>query len=460
MKMIDIAARAARSLKTAKGRTILTSLAIAVGALTLTVTMAAGNGIRAYTDRLVANNFDPAESIVGRDKEIENTGPSDSSPKEYDASITSMSFGAPGSSIQIKQLTDDDITEIKNLSFIETVRPMYAIDARYITREGHKKYTLSITAFNPGQKPELVAGVMPQSDITTGQILLPEPYVSLLGLGDAEKAVGQTVEIVIQQPFSETAIKDYVMQSLQAGASGEAVTSPQNTKTVTYTIAGVTKKGVASVSNTGLPVYVGTQDAKDLYDFTTKGTANYGKYQYASVRVRGGEDNAKAESAKTELKRRGYYAMTSQDIQKTIRQFVDILQILVAVFGVITIVASIFGIVNTMYISVLERTREIGLMKALGMRGRHVAWLFRLEAAWIGLLGGAIGAGLAVLIGMLLNPWITEKLSLGAGNYILIFDWLQIALLIISLMLVAIIAGWFPARKAARLDPIEALRAE
>ena len=119
-----------------------------------------------------------------------------------------------------------------------------------------------------------------------------------------------------------------------------------------------------------------------------------------------------------------------------------------------------FGIVNTMYISVLERTREIGLMKALGMRGRHVGWLFRIEAAWIGLLGGAIGSGLALLIGTLINPWLTKTLNLGSGNSILIFDAWQIIGLITALILVAIAAGWFPARKAARLDPIDALRTE
>ena len=155
MNPIDLIRRAARSLKTAKGRTILTSLAIAVGALTLTITLAAGNGIRAYTDRLVANNFDPAESIVGRDKEIENTGPADATPKEYDDSITSMAFGAPGSSLQVKQLTDADVAELKGLTFAESVRPSYRIDARYISRGESKKYTVVSPRITLGRSPNL-----------------------------------------------------------------------------------------------------------------------------------------------------------------------------------------------------------------------------------------------------------------------------------------------------------------
>jgi len=90
MKALDLIRRAGRSLKSAKVRTILTSLAIGVGAFTLTATLAAGNGIRDYTDRLISNNFDPAELIVGRDPEIENSGAPNTSPKEYDASVSNL----------------------------------------------------------------------------------------------------------------------------------------------------------------------------------------------------------------------------------------------------------------------------------------------------------------------------------------------------------------------------------
>jgi putative ABC transport system permease protein len=218
MRITDTIARAARSLRQAKGRTILTSLAIAVGALTLTITMAAGNGIRAYTDRLVANNFDPSESIVGRDKEIANTGAPDGSPKEYDDSVTSLSFGGSGGSVQIKQVTDADILEIEKLPYVESVRPNYQISPRYVTREGSKKYTLSLEAYNPGQKPELVAGTLPAKDLAGDDVVLPEGYVSLLGFRDAKDALGKTVTVTIQQPYSQEALQEFVMKSL-AGQS-------------------------------------------------------------------------------------------------------------------------------------------------------------------------------------------------------------------------------------------------
>ena len=443
MNWIDLITRSGRSLRNAKMRTILTSLAIAVGAFTLTLTLAAGNGVREYTDRLVANNFDPAESIVGRDKEVENTGAPNAAPKEYDDSIGSVTVGGDGSSLQIQQITDKDIESLRKLPYVEQVRPNYQLAVRYITRDDQKRYTLSAQAYNPGQKPELVVGGIPASgDLPGGSVLLPESYVSLLGFGSPENAIGKTVQISTVRSLT---------------VAGQLL--PEE-RLATFTVNGVIKPSAASIAVTGLPVMLSGGDVRDLYAYTAEGTQNYGKYTYAFVRVKDGADEAVSQKAKADLKSRGYYVQTSQDIQKTITQFVDVLQILVGVFGVITVIASIFGIVNTMYISVLERTREIGLMKALGMRGSDVSWLFRIEAAWIGFLGGVIGAVGAIALGMSLNPWITAQLDLGEGNAILLFDYTQICILIGALIVVAIVAGWLPARKAAKLDPIEALRTE
>ena len=160
-------------------------------------------------------------------------------------------------------------------------------------------------------------------------------------------------------------------------------------------------------------------------------------------------------AAKSALEAKGYFVKTSKDLQATINKVVQIFTALVGVFGIITLIASIFGIVNTQYISVLERTREIGLMKSLGMRGRDVRWLFIIEAAWIGFIGGAIGTVAGIILAKALNPWIDKKWGVQ-----FIFMPAQVATLIIALVLIAIIAGYLPARKAARLDPIEALRTE
>lgn len=441
MKIRDTVKRSGRNLKSAKARTLLTALAIAVGAFTLALTLAAGNGLRAYTDRLIKSNFDPTELFVGRDPEIANNGTPSQTPKEFDDSIASVSIGGQ-SQLQLKRVTAADVESLKKLPYVEQVRENFQINIRYVTREGQKKYTGSAEAYNQAQRPETKAGSVPANgDIATGTILLPDSYVSLLGFTDDQDAIGKSIQLAVQQPFSTTNLQ------------------PQE-KVFSYTVSAVTKPPATSFAFGVLPVRLGNADARELYTYTTLGTPDFEKYLFVNVKVKDGNDESKLNAAKEDLIKQGYFVQSTKDAQQQITQIVNVLQIMVGVFGLITVIAAIFGIVNTQYISVLERTREIGLMKALGMSRRAVSRLFMVEATWIGLLGGLLGVAGAIILGVLIDPWVSKKLELGEGNHLIMFNVFQIILLILALMLVATIAGWLPSRKAAKLDPIEALRTE
>lgn len=180
------------------------------------------------------------------------------------------------------------------------------------------------------------------------------------------------------------------------------------------------------------------------------------QYFSATVLVRPGVDVVAVQQA---IKNKGYEVYSLQDVREQLLTMIGVVQWGLAGFGGLAVLASVFGIINTQYISVLERTQQIGLMKALGMRRGDVSRLFRYEAAWIGFLGGMIGVVLAFLV-TLFNPLIASTLKLEKGTELLQMDWVMSAALVVGLMLVAILSGYFPSRKAAKLDPIEALRTE
>ncbi len=446
MYVTDQIRRAGRSLRSAKGRTILTALAIAVGAFALTLTLAASNGAQNYVNKIISQNFDPAELIVANDPAV--LGRSDTSkPQEYDANF-SASTSSAGATTQIKLISDEDIAKLKNVEGVEQVRQDITVNLQYITRPGQKKYVGTVQAVNPFQKPELLAGAIP-TPLGDKQLLLPEGYLQSLGFDSAQSAIGKKVILSVLKPATQQT----------PTYPGQPPLVTQDSVQQEFSIAAVLKKPTTSQPGTELYMYTSQADAQNLSDITTQGSANYHKYQYVNVRIKGGNNAATLQDAQNRIKDLGFTAQSVKDTQEFLNQIIAILQGIVIAFGLIAIVASVFGIINTMYISVLSRTREIGLMKALGMRKRDIGRLFRFEAAWIGFLGGVIGAALAVLLGFALNPWISSALSLGKDR-LLIFNPIQIGILILILVIISILAGWLPSRKAAKLDPIEALRTE
>ena len=144
----------------------------------------------------------------------------------------------------------------------------------------------------------------------------------------------------------------------------------------------------------------------------------------------------------------------------------DVLGTLTAILGVVTAVligiASIsllvggIGIMNTMYTSVLERRREIGIMKSIGARNSDVMAVFLIEAAILGFIGGIIG----VLLGMSFSFLVQIVSSIALGTTIIqaSFSWQLIIGALLFSMIVGMIAGVFPARQASKLPPVEALR--
>jgi len=425
MRLRDITRRAGRSLRNAKARTLLTSLAIGVGAFTITLSLAAGAGGRQYAEDIVNSNTNVNELYV--QPKQENQGDL-SKPKEY-SDTPSISYGG---GFSLKLLQQSDIDKIKKLDGVQSITPVYNVTPKYITREGQKKYQVGVEAFLNTLKQEYLAGS--GNDVNRGDAVLPDSYREALGFSSPQDAIGKTIDVVVAGSIPGVA-----------------------DKTFTLTVVGVTKKSELAAVSGQNSVQAASENVKEMYQYAQQGTPIANAYTAATVLAKNQSD---VDTLKEKIKAMGYEAQTAQDLMSFIFQFINVLQGILIGFGALAVLTSVFGIINTQYISVLERTQQIGLMKALGMRRRDVGRLFKLEAAWIGFLGGAIGSLLALAAGSAANPWIRDVLSLGQNTNLLIFEPWTFAVVIIGLMLVSVGAGILPARKAAKLDPIEALRTE
>lgn len=141
----------------------------------------------------------------------------------------------------------------------------------------------------------------------------------------------------------------------------------------------------------------------------------------------------------------------SDDLIQTLLSNTETLSIIAWVIGVITVFGSSIALMNIMLVSVSERTREIGIRKALGAKRSTIAWQFFTETLVIGQLGGIFGILLGITIGFIIAQAI---------GFQFIIPWLAIIAAFITTFVVTIVSGLFPAIKAAKLDPVEALRYE
>lgn len=428
MKKLDLIKIANRNLLRSKLRTLLTILAIFVGSFTLVMTNSLGDGLKDYVEKQV-KNIEGTNILTVRRKPSVNDDDdvNPDAPREYKeaGNASDKTVLIPN---EMSVTTEQMETVIKDLPEVKSATPNYYTDAEYITLDGTKKFRVALGMLSEGVKQKTEAGKTIDGE---GQIMLP------LSLA---KGLDENINNLI----GKTATIGY-----KAGQS-------EQIKTLTLRIVGVSTKGMMANFNS----FVDAKTAKRLYDEQSAQDPNYNKFNsYTLLLKNGGEKQF--EETKNKLSEKGFEAMSFADQDKRTYDAIGILQIGLNMVAFIALFAASFGIINTLVIAVIERTKEIGLQKALGMGRWKIFALFAFESILIGFWGAVAGIVAGIVVGSIANAVLARTyLESFEGYSLFVFTIPSILFVIVLVCIIAFLAGVLPAFRASRLNPIEALRYE
>ncbi|MFT3896032.1 MAG: FtsX-like permease family protein [Anaerolineales bacterium] len=213
-------------------------------------------------------------------------------------------------------------------------------------------------------------------------------------------------------------------------------------------------------------IYMPLEQVKIINEWSQNRRINYNKEGYGQVIVKVSDVNKVLDIA-NQITESGFQAFTPQSFVQGINNFYNVLQIIFGGVGAIALLVAAIGIANTMAMSILERTREIGLMKAVGATNRNVLAIFLGEAAGIGFIGGLGGVVIGWLAGQGINVlaivYLANQASQqgGAPPSIAVYTpfWLPIFALVFSTF-IGMLSGLYPALRAATMIPVLALKYE
>lgn len=426
MKFWDLIRIANRNLFRNKLRTFLTVAAIFVGSFTLTMTNGLGDGVRSYVESQVKNIESDSVILVRRRIETPDDDRPPGSPREYKEEANTEDETAPIDPTSFVVTLSQMENAVRGIEGVKSITPRYSLDAEYITLDGQKKYNLDLAMLSDGITQKTEAG---KSITGPGQIVIP------LGLA-------RTLDEDIQNLIGKTATVGYK-------------SADESMKTLSLEIVGVATKGF----QTNFSSFVDSNTARGIHAAQRR-EQGVDKFFGFSVQM-ATTDVAKIAAAKKRLGEQGFEADTFADTQKRIYDGIGIFKIAMSLVAVIALLAASFGIINTLIIAVLERTKEIGLQKALGMGRGKIFAIFSLESVLIGFWGALLGTVAGIIVGLVTNRVLSAAYAESfEGFNLFAFTLPSIASVMLIVSGVAFAAGVLPAFRASRLNPIDSLRYE
>jgi ABC-type antimicrobial peptide transport system permease subunit len=467
VKIPDLTELALRNLRESVLRNSLTTVGISVGVASLVAMLSLGIGLQQLASRRLVRSglFDTVvvssrREMRGMGREQERTGP------------------APGES---RVLDEPARAEIEHLANVSEAYP----DIRFVTelRYDDKPHLTMISALPESAKSnDAFEGMQGRffSSGTAAEVILQKSF--------AEELLGKTPPLGAPEP-SVAAVakpllgKDLTMRYAQRQAAPASPTasranqaSDANLVSDAYSVVSREQKlrivGVSDLDPESMRgpmrarVFLPLKLAESLHvmqpgDLREISHAASGQPVYSSVSVRV-KNPSQVQGVEDAIKKMGFNTFSILDATRSLRQFFAILDLFLGIFGSLALAVASIGIVNTLVMAILERRREIGIMKAIGASDRDVKSLFFAEAGAMGVLGGVVGVVLGWAIGQVINFGTNIYLrreSLPPEHFWAVPWWL-VAAAIVFAFIVSLVSGLYPAGRAARLDPVQALRYE
>lgn len=469
MKLPDLTELALRNLRESVLRNSLTTIGISVGVASLVAMLSLGTGLQQlFSQRLAKSGlFDTVfvssrRDLRGMGREEERKGPT------------------PGES---RILDEPARQEMERLPNVSEAYP----DIRFVTelRYEDKPHLTTISALPLSAKSndafDGMQGKFFSSD-TGAEVILQKTFAEeLLGktppLGAAEPNVAELARPLLGKELTMRYAQRQAAAANQPPLRADETAAPDDSvadaaysvvsREQKLTIVGVsdldpeTMRGPTRAKvflPLGLAESLHVMQPTDLREIS-RAASDQPVYSSISVRVK---NPAQVQLVEDAIKKMGFNTFSILDASNSLRQIFRVLFAFLGIFGSLALTVASIGIVNTLVMAILERRREIGIMKAIGASDGDIRKIFFAEAGAMGILGGIVGVILGWAIGQIINFGTNIYLksqSLPPEHFWAVPLWLVVFSIIFAFV-VSLVSGLYPAGRAARLDPVQALRYE
>ena len=421
----DLIATALGNLRRRPVRNILTSAGVVIGIITLVAMVSFGVGVQAEVNR----NF----QALG----LENVFVSPTFPDE-DSVFDPFGFSEPA-----VPLTPDMVSTFRGLPEVKSVTPILNLPSNMEVSLEFNGQNLPLrlasgfddepTGMGGLTAPEMLAGNPLGEGDTQGTVILVGLADQLIGdtALDYTDLAGETVIISVRLPRGET-------------------------KNFSTTIIGIEDRRSFQTANLGLKERI---EIKSWW-YGRPETLNTDGYDMLVVHA---ADDAAVPLVIQAADELGLQAQSLGAVLEIANRVLAVMQALLGSVGGLALLVATLGVANTMMMAIYERTREIGVLKALGARNKEVRRMFTADAVLLGFIGGVVGLVLGTLLGRLVDQighyYLAREGVTGIGQMSIVPPWLAIGALIFAAF-IGVLGGFYPAARAARLDPVEALKHE